>query len=243
MADSHGCFWLSKAGIISIYMRILVIEDEKGIASFLVQGLKEANYAVDVAFDGQSGLDCALGTPYDVVLLDVMLPKMNGFSVIREIRKAGIQIPVIMLTARDTVDDRIRGLDTGADDYLVKPFSFSELLARIRAVLRRPALGTDTVIASGGIELDTVRRELHRGLELIELSGREFGILEYFMRNAGQVLTRTQIAEHIWNFDAYAGSNVVDVYIGYLRKKIDINPDKSLIKTIRGVGYRFGVES
>ncbi|MCE1196013.1 response regulator transcription factor [bacterium] len=224
-------------------MRILVVEDEKGIVDFLVQGLKEANYSVDVASDGQAGLDDALCVPYDVVLLDVMLPKMNGFSVAREMRKAGIKTPVIMLTARDAVDDKIHGLDAGADDYLAKPFAFSELLARIRAVLRRPAMSAETVIRAGGIELDLGRREVKRGGESIELSGREFGILEYFMRNAGQVLTRTQIAEHIWNFDAYAGSNVVDVYIGYLRKKIDRDPEKSFIRTIRGIGYQFSTES
>lgn len=224
-------------------MRILVVEDEKGIVDFLVQGLKEANYSVDVASDGQAGLDDALCAPYDVVLLDVMLPKMNGFSVAREMRKAGIKTPVIMLTARDTVDDKIHGLDAGADDYLAKPFAFSELLARIRAVLRRPAMSAETVIRAGGIELDMGRREVKRGGESIELSGREFSILEYFMRNAGQVLTRTQISEHIWNFDAYAGSNVVDVYIGYLRKKIDLDPEKSFIRTIRGIGYQFSTES
>ncbi|MHB9151212.1 MAG: response regulator transcription factor [Spirochaetales bacterium] len=224
-------------------MRILVVEDEKGIVDFLVQGLKEANYSVDVASDGQAGLDDALCAPYDVILLDVMLPKMNGFSVAREMRKAGIKTPVIMLTARDTVDDKIHGLDAGADDYLAKPFAFSELLARIRAVLRRPAMSSETVIRAGGIELDLGRREVKRAGESIELSGREFGILEYFMRNAGQVLTRTQIAEHIWNFDAYAGSNVVDVYIGYLRKKIDLDPEKSFIRTIRGIGYQFSSES
>ena len=141
------------------------------------------------------------------------------------------------------MDDKIHGLDAGADDYLAKPFAFSELLARIRAVLRRPAMSAETVIRAGGIELDMGRREVKRGGESIELSGREFSILEYFMRNAGQVLTRTQISEHIWNFDAYAGSNVVDVYIGYLRKKIDLDPEKSFIRTIRGIGYQFSTES
>ena len=224
-------------------MRVLVVEDEKGIVDFLVQGLKEANYSVDVASDGQAGLDDALCAPYDVILLDVMLPKMNGFSVARKMREAGVKTPVIMLTARDTVEDKIHGLDAGADDYLAKPFAFSELLARIRAVLRRPAMKAEMVIRAGGIELDMGRREVKRGSESIELSGREFSILEYFMRNAGQVLTRTQIAEHIWNFDAYAGSNVVDVYIGYLRKKIDLDPEKSFIRTIRGIGYQFSAES
>jgi len=228
--------------IVSPIMRILVVEDEKSIVDFLSQGLKESGYAVDIANDGQTGLDYALATQYDVILLDVMLPKLNGFAVVRELRRASIKTPVIMLTARSTVDDRVHGLDAGADDYLVKPFAFAELLARIRALLRRPSISTDTVISFGDIELDTIKHEFRRRGERIELSGREFSILEYFMRNPGQVLTRTQIAEHIWNFDAYAGSNVVDVYIGYLRKKIDEDPSHSYIKTIRGVGYRFSPE-
>jgi DNA-binding response OmpR family regulator len=223
-------------------MRVLVVEDEKGIIDFLTQGLKEAGYAVDVASDGRTGLDYALATQYDIILLDVMLPGMNGLAVVRELRRAKIASPVIMLTARSTVDDRVHGLDAGADDYLVKPFAFAELLARIRALLRRPQTSMDTLISFGDIELDTVRHEFRRNGERIELSGREFSILEYFMRNPGQVLTRTQIAEHIWNFDAYAGSNVVDVYIGYLRKKIDPDPAKSFIQTVRGVGYRFSAE-
>lgn len=221
-------------------MRILVVEDEKSISDFLVRGLHEAGYSVDAVRDGQSGLDCALAVPYDLAILDLMLPKLSGLSILQELRQKGNRVPVIVLTARDTVEDRVRGLDSGADDYLVKPFAFSELLARIRALMRRPPIVIDTIIADGGLELDTVAHVVRRGEERIELSGREFGILEYFMRNKGQVLTRTQIAEHIWNFDAYAGSNVVDVYIGYLRKKIDADPAVSHIKTIRGIGYQFG---
>lgn len=221
-------------------MRILVVEDEKSISDFIVQGLREAGYSADAAYDGQDGLNRALSDPYDLMLLDLMLPKLNGLSLVQELRQKGSHVPVLMLTARDTVDDRVRGLDAGADDYLVKPFAFSELLARVRALMRRPPVVIDTILAEGGLELDTVAHEVRRGGERIELSGREFGILEYFMRNKGQTLTRTQIAEHIWNFDAYAGSNVVDVYIGYLRKKIDTDPGNSHIRTVRGIGYQFG---
>ncbi len=223
-------------------MRILIVEDEKGIVDFLSQGLSEAGYAIDIARDGKSGLEYALGAGYDIILLDIMLPRMSGLTVLGELRRTGNKTPVIMLTARGAVDDRVHGLDAGADDYLVKPFAFAELLARIRALLRRPALSVETVISFKDIELDTVRHEVRRKGEIVELSGREFSILEYFMRNPDQVLTRTQIAEHIWNFDSYAGSNVVDVYIGYLRKKIDDDPTKSHIKTIRGVGYKFSAD-
>lgn len=223
-------------------MRILIVEDEKGIVDFLSQGLSEAGYAIDVARDGKAGLEYALGAEYDIILLDIMLPRMSGLVVLGELRRSGNKTPVIMLTARGAIDDRVHGLDAGADDYLVKPFAFAELLARIRALMRRPALSIDAVISFKDIELDTVRHEVRRNGEHIELSGREFSILEYFMRNPDQILTRTQIAGHIWNFDSYAGSNVVDVYIGYLRKKIDVDPAKSFIKTIRGVGYRFSVD-
>lgn len=220
-------------------MRILVIEDEPSIAHFLDQGLRESGWSIDIASDGQAGLDCALTVPYDLVILDLMLPKLNGLTLVRELRSRGNHVPVLILSARDTVEDRVRGLDAGADDYLVKPFSFSELLARIRALMRRPATSAEISITIGDLELDAKSRTVRRGTDHIELSSREFSILEYFMRNAGQVVSRTQIAEHIWNFDSYVGSNVVDVYIGYLRKKIDVDPENSHIKTVRGVGYRF----
>lgn len=223
-------------------MRILIVEDEQGIVDFLSQGLTEAGFAIDVTRDGKSGLEYALGAAYDIILLDIMLPKLSGLAILSELRRAGNTTPILMLTARGSVDDRVHGLDAGADDYLVKPFAFAELLARIRALMRRPSLSVDTIISFKDMELDTVRHEVRRRGERIELSGREFSILEYFMRNPNQVLTRTQIAEHIWNFDSYAGSNVVDVYIGYLRKKIDIDSAKSCINTIRGVGYRFSAD-
>ena len=223
-------------------MRILVVEDEPGIASFIRQGLSEAGYAVDVASDGEEGLDYALAAPYDLLVLDILLPKMDGLRLLRELRERGMRMPVLLLTARDTVEDRVQGLDSGADDYLVKPFAFPELLARVRALLRRPPLQSNPVLRVGDLELDTVRREVRRAGRRIDLSPREFSLLEYLMRHPNQVLTRTQIAEHIWNFDFYAESNVVDVYIGYLRRKIDRGFDRPLIHTVRGVGYRLSAE-
>jgi heavy metal response regulator len=223
-------------------MRILVVEDELGIARFICQGLSEAGYAVDLATDGQEGLSHALAAPYDLIILDIRLPKMDGLRLLRELRERGVRTPVLLLTALDTVEDRVKGLDSGADDYLVKPFAFPELLARVRALLRRPPLQSDPVLRVGDLELDTVRREVRRAGRRIHLSPREFSLLEYMMRHPNQVLTRTQIAEHIWNFDFYPGSNVVDVYIGYLRRKIDRGFDRPLIHTVRGVGYRLSAE-
>jgi heavy metal response regulator len=218
-------------------MRVLVIEDERAIAQFIRQGLSEAGYAVDVAGDGQDGLDYALAAQYDVIVLDIMLPRMDGLRLLRELRERGVKTPVILLTARDTVEDRVQGLDAGADDYVVKPFAFSELLARIRALLRRPPLQTEAVLRVDDLEMDTARHQVRRAGHPIELSPREFALLEYLMRHPSQVLTRTQIAEHVWNFDFYYESNVVDVYVGYLRRKIDRGSDAPLIQTVRGVGY------
>ena len=218
-------------------MRILVIEDEPTIANFIRQGLTEAGYAVDVAWDGEEGHAYALAAEYDILVLDIMLPKLDGLELLRRLRNDGCKIPTLMLTARDTVDNRVEGLDAGADDYLVKPFAFPELLARVRALLRRPPLQTGTVLQIGDLFMDTAKHLVDRNGRLIELSPREYAVLEYLMRHPNQVLTRTQIGEHVWNFDFYNESNVVDVYIGYLRRKIDKESDNSLIHTVRGVGY------
>lgn len=223
-------------------MRVLVVEDEPGVAQFVKQGLKEAGYAVDVAVDGMEGLSYARSADYDVIILDIMLPKMNGLEVLSEIRDHRIKTPVLLLTARDGVDDRVQGLDTGADDYLVKPFAFPELLARVRALLRRPPLQSDAVLKAGDLKMDVARREVSRGGKSIDLSPREFSLLELLLRHSGQVLTRTQIIEHVWNFNFYSETKVVDVYIGYLRRKIDRDSEDSLIETIRGVGYRLKAE-
>jgi len=219
-------------------MRVLVVEDELNVCNFLNQGLREVGYAVDVAQDGEEGFSFISVSQYDAVILDIMLPKKDGITLLREIRNLGIATPVLMLTARDALEDRVRGLDVGADDYLVKPFAFPELLARLRALLRRPPLQSETALRVGDLELDVARREVKRGGVQIELSPREFSLLEYLMRHPGQVLTRTQIAEHIWSFDYLGSSNVVDVYIGYLRRKIVGGDNRQLIHTVRSVGYR-----
>lgn len=223
-------------------MRLLLIEDEEGIGKFIVQGLREANHRVDWARAGDKGLDYALDAAYDIIILDLMLPKLDGLQVLKELRDRGITTPVLILTARDAVDDRVKGLNAGADDYLVKPFDFSELLARVNALLRRPPLQTESVLRVADLELDTVRRVVRRGGRTLELSQREFMLLEYLMRNVGHVLTRTQIGERVWGFDFYNESNVVDVYIGYLRRKIDKDAPIPLIKTIRSVGFRLSAD-
>jgi len=219
-------------------MRILIVEDEAGVAGFVEQGLIEAGYVVDVARDGADGLEYALAFEYDAVVLDIMLPKMNGLDVLHEMRNRRVKTPVLLLTARDGVDDRVQGLDVGADDYLVKPFAFPELLARIRALLRRPPLQSGNLLSMNDLEMDIVRREVRRAGKSIDLSPREFSLLELFLRHPNQVLTRTQIVEHVWDFDFYSETNVVDVYIGYLRRKIDRGSASPLIQTVRGVGYR-----
>ena len=218
-------------------MRLLIVEDEPGVAGFLEQGLKESGYVVDVARDGLEGLEYALAHEYDAIVLDILLPKMNGLQMLAEMRAKRVKSPVLLLTASDGVDDRVRGLDLGADDYLVKPFAFPELLARIRALLRRPPLQSGNLLTMNDLELDVAQRQVRRAGKRIELSPREFSLLEFLLRHPNQVLTRTQIVEHVWNFDFYSDTNVVDVYIGYLRRKIDHGFDPPLIQTIRGVGY------
>lgn len=220
-------------------MRILVVEDDPGILDFVVRGLSEAGYAVDVAADGNAGLSTALAADFDLILLDIVLPGMDGITILRHLRSRNKKMPILLLTSRSAIDDRVKGLDAGADDYLVKPFAFSELLARVRALLRRPASAVDAIVKIGSLELDAAAHEVRRNGEPLLLSAREYSILEYFMRNAGRTLTRNQIEEHVWDFDSSLGSNVVDVYIGYLRRKIDTTEQESFIRTVRGVGYRF----
>jgi DNA-binding response OmpR family regulator len=219
-------------------MRLLVVEDEGGIAGALRQGLSEQGYAVDVARDGEQGRDHALAAAYDVILLDILLPKLDGLSLLRDLRKRGMTTPILLLTARDAVDDRVAGLDAGADDYLVKPFSFSELLARIRALLRRPVLRAGDRLVTGDVAMDLGARTVTRGTQAVTLTPREFAVLEYLLRHPGQALSRTQIAEGVWSWEFHGESNVVDVYIGYLRRKLDEDGVPSIIETLRGYGYR-----
>jgi DNA-binding response OmpR family regulator len=219
-------------------VRLLLVEDEEGIGKFLCQGLREASHTVDWLQTGEEALDYASATDYDAIILDIMLPNMDGFEVLKKLRQRKIQSPILCLTARDDVEDRVRGLNSGADDYLVKPFDFSELLARLNALMRRPPLQAENILRVADLEMDTVRRVARRGGRELELSQREMMLLEYLMRNAGQVLTRTQIGERVWGFDFYNESNVVDVYIGYLRRKVDKDAALQLIKTVRGVGFR-----
>ncbi len=224
-------------------MRLLLVEDDHKIAGYVKRGLEEEGYAVDAAYDGRDGLDWALAAPYDLFILDVMLPGLDGFSLCRELRRQGIHAPVLMLTARDAVDDRVDGLDAGADDYLVKPFAFRELLARLRALLRRAADAPKrTVLQAGDLTLDTRTQRVQRGERTIELTAKEFAVLECMMRDPGRVLSRTVIADHVWSYDAYNQSNVIDVYIRNLRRKIDDGSERKLIETVRGVGYRLTVD-
>jgi DNA-binding response OmpR family regulator len=223
-------------------MRILLIEDDTGIAKSIHQGLIEVGYVVDVVGDGKIGLDYALAAEYDILVVDIMLPGMSGLQMLRSLRSEGIKTPVLLLTARDAVEDRVAGLDAGADDYLAKPFAFTELLARLRALLRRPPLQVNTVLQVADLEMDVATRTVQRAGQQIELSPREFTLLEYLMRHPRQVLTRNQILEHTWDSDFYGDSNVVDVYIGYLRRKIDHEFQTPLLQTVRGVGYRLSAD-
>jgi two-component system OmpR family response regulator len=220
-------------------MRVLVIEDDPAISAFLVKGLREATFAVDSAADGPAGEAMARAGGYDLIVLDLMLPGRDGLGVLRRLRSAGQRAPVICLTARDTVGDRVAGLDAGADDYLVKPFSFAELLARIRAVLRRGSAGPGlpTVLCVADLRIDPAARTVERGRRRIDLAPREYALLEYLARNAGAILTRTMILEHVWDCNFDPQTNVVDVHINRLRRKIDDGASEPLIHTVRGVGY------
>ena len=220
-------------------MRLLVVEDEVKMAGLLKRALEEEGYAVDVAGRGEDALWFGTENPYDAIVLDVMLPDLDGFEVSRRLREAGRWSPVLMLTARDAVADRVAGLDAGADDYLTKPFSFAELLARLRALVRRGATERPPVLRLGDLFLDPARRTVTRDGHSIDLTAREFALLEYLMRHAGEVLTRTQLIEHVWDFAYDGDSNVVDVYIRYLRNKVDRPFGRDSIRTVRGAGYRF----
>jgi len=218
-------------------MRILVVEDEKKVASFLKKGLEEEYYAVDTAFDGEEGLALAQINEYDLIILDIMLPKVDGMEVLRRIRGNGSSVPILMLTAKDSIEDIISGLDSGSDDYLTKPFSFAELLARVRALLRRKMKEKTDILMVGDLSLSTSTHQVKRGERKIELTAKEYALLEYFMRNPNRILTRTLITEHVWDYHFDPATNVVDVYVNYLRKKIDQGFEKKLIHTIRGSGY------
>jgi len=221
-------------------MRILVVEDEEAIAAFLRQGLTEAGYAVDLAVDGAEALHWAAIAAYDAILLDVMLPEQDGLAVCAELRRRSVRTPVLMLTARDTIGDRVHGLDSGADDYLVKPFAFAELLARIRALLRREPALKGTVLQVADLTLDSVSREVHRGGRAITLTTKEYSLLEFLMRHPNQSLTRATIAEHVWDYDFDNLTNIIDVHVFALRRKLDDGHEVKLLQTVRGVGYRLG---
>jgi heavy metal response regulator len=217
-------------------MRILVVEDEKKIAGFIKRGLKEEGYAVDVAADGDEGYELASVNDYDLIILDIMLPKCDGVTLCKKLRADKLEPPIIMLTAKTSVQDKVTGLDAGANDYLTKPFAFEELLARMRVLLRR-AVQPATRLQVADLALDLLSHKVTRGDRDIILSSREFALLEYLMRNADTVVTRTMISEHVWDIDFDTNTNVIDVYINYLRNKIDADFDQKLIQTIRGRGY------
>lgn len=218
-------------------MEILLVEDDGRIARLVERTLVEAGHHVDVAYDGPSGLARAAAEAYDLIVLDILLPGMDGLEVCRRLRRRSIRTPILMLTARDAVPDRVRGLDAGADDYLVKPFALEELHARVRALERRASDGADEALQVGDLTLDLGHHEVRRGERTIELTAKEFQLLTYLMRAPGRVLTKERIADHVWGYDSEATSNVVEVYIHYLRDKVDRGFPRPLIRTVRGVGY------
>ncbi|WP_071125206.1 response regulator transcription factor [Leptotrichia massiliensis] len=224
-------------------MRLLVVEDEKKLNELITKKLKKEYYGVDSCFDGEEAIRYVEGTEYDAVILDIMLPKLDGFEVIKRIRAKKNKVPILLLTARDNIDDKVKGLDYGADDYLVKPFIFEELMARIRVLLRRNSGNADNVVTIANLKVDLDAKTVFRDDLLIKLSGREYSILEYLIRNKGKILSRERIEDHIWNYDYEGGTNVIDVYIRYLRKKIDDNYTPKLIHTIRGLGYVLRVDN
>jgi heavy metal response regulator len=218
-------------------MRILVVEDEPKVASFIRRALEAEQHAVDVAEDGERGLARALNEPYDLLILDIMLPKRDGVAIVRDLRAHQRTVPVLLLTARASLDDKVAGLDSGADDYLVKPFAVAELLARVRALLRRRSHATSPILTIADLRLDPATREVTRGTQRIELTPKESALLEFFLRNPGRVVSRAEIAQHVWGvaFDTF--TNVIDVYVNYLRRKIDQGFEPKLLHTVRGAGY------
>lgn len=225
-------------------MKVLIIEDEEKIARALRRGLEQERFSAEIAIDGAAGLAAAEADEYDVIILDRMLPEMDGMEVCRKLRTSGDKTPILMLTAKDQVRDRVAGLNAGADDYLVKPFAFEELLARIRALLRRPSQATDTILRVSDLELDPVSFQVRRGGKNIKLSAKEFALLEYLMRNVGQVLSKDKIIDHVWEYDADVLPNNVEVFIGYLRRKVDTPFEgPNIIHTSRGFGYSVSEDS
>ncbi|MGA7159670.1 MAG: response regulator [Bacteroidota bacterium] len=218
-------------------MKILVVEDEKKVGAFIKKGLEEDGYLVELAYDGDKGEELGSDGSFDLIILDILMPKKDGLTVLKELRGKQISTPVLVITAKGSVDDKVKGLDSGADDYLVKPFAIAELLARVRSLLRRGGPEKSTTLTVADLTLDLVSHKATRGDSLIELTGKEYTLLEYFMRNTNKVLSRTIISEHIWNYNFDTGTNIIDVYINHLRNKIDGEYEKKLIHTVRGVGY------
>ena len=218
-------------------MRILIAEDEKDLNRLLKKRLENQKYSVDACFDGQEALDYLEGAEYDALILDIMMPVMDGLTVLKKLRSRGNSVPVLLLTAKDSIEDRVNGLDAGANDYLVKPFAFEELLARIRVMIRRQSDSASDEMTLADLIVDAGKHLVTRGGKAVELSAKEFAVLEYLMRHQGQVLSREQIEQHVWDFDYEGGSNMVDVYIRYLRRKLDEGHEKKLIHTVRGAGY------
>ena len=229
--------WAILKGVSILLMRILIVEDEPKVASFIRRALEEERYAVDVCSDGIQGRDLASEVTYDLIILDLMLPGLPGIDVLKELRSGKVKTPILILTARSEVDQRVKGLDAGADDYLTKPFAIEELLARARALLRRAGGETSGILQVDDLILNPVTHDVTRGGQRIDLTSKEYALLEYMMRNAGRVLTRTMISEHVWNLDFDTFTNVIDVYIRYLRNKIDRGRKQGLIHTVRGSGY------